>query len=107
MSGNWLGASSGSRASAMGTNFRRRVSSDAVSTALCFAFVGVTAGLFFAWLASANTGGRLSTAAGCVSFGRGGARCATNGGSNRFADARGDCMSAGRGGLICDRAIAK
>jgi hypothetical protein len=42
-----------------------------------------------------------------VSFGRGGARCATNGGSNRFADARGDCMSAGRGGLICDRAIAK
>jgi hypothetical protein len=111
MSGSWLGASSGGRASAVATNFRRRLNSEVVLTAVCFVFVGVTAALFFAWLTSANTGGRangqLSADADCVSLGRGGARCATGGASNRIADARGDCMSAGRGGLICDRGVAK
>jgi hypothetical protein len=111
MSVNWLGASSGGRASAIGANFRRRLNSEAVLTVLYFVFVGVTAALFFAWLTSANTGGRasgrLSADADCVSFGRGGARCETDGGSNRIADARGDCISAGRGGLICDRGVAR
>jgi hypothetical protein len=111
MSANWLGASSGGRASAIGTNLSRRLKSEAALTVLYFVFVGVTAALFFAWLTSANTGrranGHLSADADCVSFGRGGARCATDGGSNRIADARGDCISAGRGGLICDRGVAK
>jgi len=111
MSGNWLGASSGGRASAIGTNFRRRLNSEAVLTVLFFVLVGVTAALFFAWLAFANTGGRanghLSADADCVSFGRGGARCETAGGSKRIADARSDCISAGRGGLICDRGVAR
>jgi hypothetical protein len=111
MSGNWLGASSGGRASAIGMNFRRRLNSEAVLTVLYFVFVGVTAALFFAWLTSANTGrranGNLSADADCVSFGRGGARCVGDGGSNRIADARADCISAGRGGLICDRGVAR
>lgn len=111
MSRNWLGASSAGRASANRTNFRRRLNSEAVLTALYFVFVGVTAALFFAWLTSANTGGpaneHLSTDADCLSFGRGGARCVGDGESNRIADARGDCMSAGRRGLLCDRSVAK
>ena len=111
MSGKWFGASSDGRASAIAANFLRRLNSEAALTALGFVFVGVTAALFFAWLTSANTGGRanghLSADEDCVSFGRGGARCVGDGGSNRIADARGDCISAGRGGLICDRSIAK
>jgi hypothetical protein len=111
MSGNGPGASSGGRASAIGTNFRRRLNSETVLTVLCFVFVGVTAALFFAWLTSADTGGsaggHLSTDADCVSFGKGGAHCVGDGGSNRIADARGECISAGRGGLICDRGVAK
>jgi hypothetical protein len=105
MSVNWLGASSGGRASAIGTNFRRRLNSEAVLAVLYFVFVGVTAALFFAWLTSVNTGGRA--AADCVSFGRGGARCETDSGSSRVVDAGGDCISAGRGGLICDRGVAR
>jgi hypothetical protein len=96
---------------ANGTNFRRRLNSEAVLTALYFVFVGVTAALFFAWLTSANTGGpangHLSTDTDCLSFGGGGARRATDGASNRIADAGGDCMSAGRVGLICDLGVAK
>jgi hypothetical protein len=109
MSVNWLGASSGGRASVIGLNFRRRLNSEAVLAVLYFVFVGVTVALFFAWLTSANTVGRANghLSADCVSFGRGGARCETDGGSNRIADARGDCVSAGRGGLICDRGVAR
>jgi hypothetical protein len=111
MSENWLGAGSGGRASANGTSLRRRLNSEALLTILYLVFVSVTAALFFAWLTSANTGGRangqLSADADCVSFGRGGAHCVGDGGSNRIADARSECISAGRGGLICDRGVTK
>ena len=109
MSGNGLGAGSRSRAPAIGTNFRRRLNGEAALTALRFVFVGLTAALFLAWLTSANTGGRTNgqSSAACVGSGRGGARCATDGASDRIADARGKCMSAGRGGPICDRGVAK
>jgi hypothetical protein len=111
MSENWLDGSSGSRASATRTSFHRRLNGEAALTVLRLVFVGVTAALFFAWLTSANTGGRAngqSSADGdCVGSGRGGARCASDGASDRIADAPGACMSAGRGGLICDRGVAK
>ena len=105
MFGNILRASVSSRASSAETDFRRRPASEIALTVLSFVFVGVSAALFFVWLAFEYTGGRasgaLSADVDCVSFGRGWARCASHpagdGGSNWAAEARSGCTSAGRG----------
>ena len=110
MFGNILGASASSRLSAVEMNFRKRSASEIALIVLRAIFVGVTVALFFAWLSSANTGSRgLSADADCVSFGRGDARCVSHsdGESNSVADARSDCIGAGRGGLICERSATK
>jgi hypothetical protein len=54
MSGNWVGASSGGRTSAIGTNFRHLPESEVALTVLRFVFIGVTVALFFAWLTSTH-----------------------------------------------------
>src|SRR5271169_5358260 len=108
MFGNILRASVSSRASSAETDFRRRPASEIALTVLSFVFVGVSAALFFVWLAFEYTGGRasggLSADVDCVSFGRGWARCASHpagdGGSNSAAAARGNCVD--HGGLICE-----
>ena len=105
MFGNILRASVSSRASSAGTDFRRWPASEIALTVLSFVFIGVSAALFFVWLAFEYTGGRASRALSadvdCVSFGRGWARCASHpagdGGSNGAAGARSGCTSAGRG----------
>jgi hypothetical protein len=105
MFGNILRGSVSSRASPVETDFRRRPVSEIALTVLSFVFIGVSAALFFVWLAFEYTGGRasgaLSAYVDCVSFGRGWGRCASHpaedGGSNWAAEARSGCTSAGRG----------
>ena len=72
-------------------------------------FVGVTIVLFGVWLASSTAHrpllGGFGPGSDCVSFGRGGLRCAASsaGEVSPNANSGEDCVSLGRGGLLCKR----
>lgn len=72
---NALGASENSRALAVKLNFHPRLSREVALIVSRAIFVGVTAAVFFVWVASLSTGGGSSSRANCASFGRGGAHC--------------------------------
>ena len=72
-------------------------------------FVGVTILLFGVWLAASTTRRPLLwglvPGPDCVSYGRGGLRCAASsaGEVSPNASTGDDCVSLGRGGLLCKR----
>lgn len=110
---NALGASVNSRASSVELNFRPRLPREVVLVVLQAIFVGVTAVLFFTWVASLSAGGLAiwgrSSKLDCVSFGRGGSLCPSRSSADgrSIGDPRQDCVSMGRGGLVCDKPPTK